>query len=189
METMERLPFVHAAGVRIERGCVGGGLGCVAAGPIKAGQLVERMLLCRLHEGYAGHNDEHVFVWWKGEPGTVYSGSGTGASTAVAGKWTAPRLNTDAAADTFGEVLFLPEDMAAGNICWCQGSGNAIYYNTGPKAAWNTRSLKDFDNDVLAFVATRDIAAGEEIIIMYSSVNWRDCWDDLRGALSSPDKP
>ncbi|KAJ1463217.1 hypothetical protein M885DRAFT_430463 [Pelagophyceae sp. CCMP2097] len=143
---MERLPFVHASGVAIKPGCVGGGLGVVAAGPIKCGDVVEKMLLCRLLESYPGHDDEHVFVWWKGKPGT-------------------------------------------GNICWCQGSGNAVYYNTGPKTAWNTRSLKDFDNDVLALVATRDIAEGEEIIIMYSSINWRTCWDDLRAAVPPPPPP
>ena len=105
-------------------------------------------------------------------------------STAVEGKWRPPTLVEDPAADTYGEVAFTKEDMALGNICWCQGSGNAIFYNTGAKEQWNTRSEKDFENDVLDLIATRDIAAGEEVIIMYSSVNWRDCWDELRSALA-----
>ena len=180
MDTLPRVPAVHP-NVEIRSGCIGGGLGLVAKGPIKAGDLIERMLLTRLLESYVGHNDKHVFVWWKGAPGTKYM-SGE-ISTAVEGKWHPPRLQGDPEADNYGEVMFAKEDLAQGNICWCQGSGNSIFYNTGSKNAWNTRSVKDFDNDVLALFATRDIEAGEEIIIMYSSINWRDCWDELRAAV------
>jgi hypothetical protein len=182
MNTLPRVPAVHA-NVAIKSGCVGGGLGVVATGPIKTGELIERCILTRLLESYPGHDDPHVFVWWKGPPGTTYAHSGTGQSTAEEGKWEPPKLQSDPKADTFGEVAFTEEDMAKGNICWCQGSGNAIFYNTGPKEVWNTRSVKDFENDVLELIATKDIAAGEEVIIMYSSVNWRDCWDELRTAL------
>jgi len=179
MDTLPRLPFVHP-NIEILPGCIGGGLGIKAKGDIKDGELIERALMTRLLESYKGHEDPHVFVWWKGPPGKVYSNSGTGTSTAVEGEWCPPTLQENASADNFGEVMFTKDAMRRGCVCWCQGAGNSIFYNTGPKAMWNTRSVKDFDNDVLELRATRDIAAGEEIIIMYSSINWRDCWDELR---------
>jgi hypothetical protein len=178
MESLPALPSVHP-NVEMRDGCVGGGIGVVATGPIQKCELVENIKCTRLLESYPGHEDPHVFVWWKGEPGRKYRCSDR-VSTAEPGKWTPPRLQEDPLADNFGEVMFTKEDMQRGNICWCQGSGNGIFYNSGPKEAWNTRSVKDFDNDMLAFYATRDIEAGEEIIIMYSSVNWRDCWEELR---------
>jgi len=184
MDTLPRTPAIHP-NVKIQSGCVGGGLGVVAAnGPIKAGELIERCILTRLLESYPGHDDPHVFVWWKGPPGSAYAHAcGERLSTSEEGKWRPPSLQEDPEADAFGEVAFTKQDMALGNICWCQGSGNSIFYNTGAKETWNTRSVKDFDNDVLELIATRDIAKGDEVIIMYSSVNWRDCWDELRTAL------
>lgn len=179
---LERFPFVHP-NVELRTGCVGGGLGVVAKAPIKKGELVERAILTRLLESYHGHDDPHVFIWWKGAPGTVYHHAGTGVSTAVEGKWRAPEVQTDKNALNYGEVMFTEEDMKRDNLCWCQGSGNSIFYNTGPTESWNTFSVKDFDNDVLEFHASRDIAAGEEIVIMYSSINWRKCWDQLRAAV------
>lgn len=182
MESLPRKSIIHP-NVQIQEGCAGGGLGVKATGLIQKGELIERSLLTRLLESYEGHLDPHVFIWWKSKPGTEYKHAGIGMSTAEEGKWRAPTIQTDKSADNYGEVNFTKEDFALGNLCWCQASGNAIFYNTGPKEAWNTRSVKDFENDTLELRTTRDIQEGEEIIIMYSSINWRACWDELRGVV------
>eukprot|EP00555_Chaetoceros_dichaeta_P003237 CAMPEP_0198250578 /NCGR_PEP_ID=MMETSP1447-20131203/1710_1 /TAXON_ID=420782 /ORGANISM="Chaetoceros dichaeta, Strain CCMP1751" /LENGTH=188 /DNA_ID=CAMNT_0043935425 /DNA_START=72 /DNA_END=638 /DNA_ORIENTATION=+ len=183
MDILPRLP--HAPKVKVVSGCIGGGLGVVATAPIADGELVEMIVLLRLLESYPGHDDPHVFVWWKGEPGKPYpEWAAEKCSTAVEENWKPPRQQEDDSTDTFGEVLFTKEDMMAGNICFAAATGNGAFYNTGPTTARNTRSAKDFDNDVCALYATRDIAAGEEVIIMYSSINWRGaCWDELRTAV------
>merc|ERR1719198_1866457 len=106
MNTLPRVPAVHA-NVALKSGCVGGGLGVVATGPIKAGELIERCILTRLLESYPGHDDPHVFVWWKGPPGTTYAHSGTGQSTAEEGKWEPPKLRVTRRQTRLAKLLSL----------------------------------------------------------------------------------
>ena len=68
---------IVAVPVRTGSNSVGNTVVCCALrmyciGPIKEGELIERALMTRLLESYQGHEDPHVFVWWKGPPGATY---------------------------------------------------------------------------------------------------------------------
>ena len=70
---------------------------------------------------------------------------------------------------------------ATPNTTWATGSGASTFYNTpfGEQAA-NTRMTRDFGADSFEIFATRDIAAGDELLHEYKSKAWRACFSDLR---------
>ena len=78
-----------------------------------------------------------------------------------------------------GDALF-PVD--APNATWATGSGASTFYNTPVDggAAANTRMARDFGADSFEIFATRDIAAGDELLHEYKSKAWRACFSDLR---------
>jgi len=59
------------------------------------------------------------------------------------------------------------------------GSGCAPYYNTAAETDANTRMVRFFDEDRFEIYATRDIAAGEELLHTYISLKWRTCFAEL----------
>ena len=68
------------------------------------------------------------------------------------------------------------------NTTWATGSGASTFYNTPVDggAAANTRMARDFGADSFEIFATRDIAAGDELLHEYKSKAWRACFSDLR---------
>ncbi len=62
---------------------------------------------------------------------------------------------------------------------WAMGSGCATFYNCDASSP-NTKMHRNFDDDSFTIVATRDIAAGEELLHTYKSLPWRGCFEDLR---------
>lgn len=65
------------------------------------------------------------------------------------------------------------------NKTWGMGSGCAPYYNTAAETDANTRMVRFFDEDRFEIYATRDIAAGEELLHTYISLKWRTCFAEL----------
>jgi len=59
------------------------------------------------------------------------------------------------------------------------GSGCSPYYNTDKKNTANTKMVRYFDEDRFEIFAARDIAAGEELMHTYISLEWRTCFSDL----------
>jgi len=65
------------------------------------------------------------------------------------------------------------------NVTWATGSGASIFYNTGSDEASNTHMERDFANGSFVITATKDIAAGEELLHVYKSKAWRTCFKQL----------
>lgn len=88
-----------------------------------------------------------------------------------------------------GVVRRLPVD---GNDCpyvftwsndrsvWAAGSGSSVFYNTSLAGEYNVEMERNLNGDSFTFVATRDIAKGEELLIQYESLDWRKCFQDLK---------
>jgi len=78
------------------------------------------------------------------------------------------------------------------NTTWAVGSGCSTFYNTAPGDACNVKMLRFFADDRFEIYATRDIAAGEELLHEYKSKAWRTCFQPLatptpaEGAAASP---
>jgi len=68
------------------------------------------------------------------------------------------------------------------NKVWAAGSGCAMFYNTGNNP--NTHMERDFDNNSFSITATKDIKAGEELLHVYKSLQWRKCFADLSAPVS-----
>mmetsp|Transcript_127573 Transcript_127573/g.318543 ORF Transcript_127573/g.318543 Transcript_127573/m.318543 type:complete len:952 (+) Transcript_127573:59-2914(+) len=88
-----------------------------------------------------------------------------------------------------GIVRRLPVD---GNICpyvftwsedksvWASGSGCSVFYNASLDGSENTEMKRFLDEDRFEIYATRDIAKDEEVTHLYKSIEWRECFKDLK---------
>jgi len=93
-----------------------------------------------------------------------------------------------------GIVRRLPVD---GNVCpyvftwsdnrsvWASGSGCSVFYNASLDGSENTEMKRFFDEDRFEIFATRDIAQDEELTHLYKSIEWRDCFKDLKALLAT----
>ncbi len=70
---------------------------------------------------------------------------------------------------------------------WGMGSGCAPFYNTCKEGTANTRMERFFDEDRFEIYATRDIAAGEELLHTYISLKWRTCFQELNEIVHADD--
>ena len=61
---------------------------------------------------------------------------------------------------------------------WAIGSGCSTFYNSSEIA--NTKMHRDFENDTFEITALRPISKGEELTHAYKSLQWSDCFADLR---------
>jgi len=64
---------------------------------------------------------------------------------------------------------------------WAFGSGCSTYYNTSLDP--NVRMDRDFKNDLYHIYALKDIKKDEELTHKYKSLEWRECFEDLRNIL------
>mmetsp|Transcript_119222 Transcript_119222/g.380044 ORF Transcript_119222/g.380044 Transcript_119222/m.380044 type:complete len:890 (+) Transcript_119222:35-2704(+) len=88
-----------------------------------------------------------------------------------------------------GIVRRLPVD---GNVCpfvftwsedgtvWASGSGCSVFYNASLDGSENTEMKRFFDEDRFEVYAVRDIAKDEEVTHLYKSIEWRECFKDLK---------
>lgn len=67
------------------------------------------------------------------------------------------------------------------NTTWTFSSGAAAFYNTSLTP--NTHMTRIFDEDRFEIHAVRDIEANEELTHKYKSLEWRQCWSELRNDL------
>ena len=74
-------------------------------------------------------------------------------------------------------VLFTWSDDIP-NKTWASTSGCASYYNTSSQP--NCKIIRDFTNNTFTIIATRDIQAEEELFHTYKSLQWRECFSDIR---------
>lgn len=75
-------------------------------------------------------------------------------------------------------VLFTWSDSLP-NKRWAFCSGCAPFYNSSRSA--NCRMERDFLNNTFIIKAVRQITAGEELFHTYRSLEWRECFRDIRG--------
>ncbi|MFT4622754.1 MAG: hypothetical protein ACI8PZ_001410 [Myxococcota bacterium] len=61
---------------------------------------------------------------------------------------------------------------------WAIGSGCSTFYNTSDTP--NTKMRRIYDEDRFEIQALRDIAKGEELTHVYKSLQWRECFEELR---------
>ncbi|GMI43051.1 hypothetical protein TeGR_g9078 [Tetraparma gracilis] len=65
------------------------------------------------------------------------------------------------------------------NTTWACGSGCSTFYNTTEEASANTHMERDFATNSFVITATKDIAAGDELMHVYKSKAWRTCFQEL----------
>lgn len=64
---------------------------------------------------------------------------------------------------------------------WAFASGTAAFFNCAKSQEdANTEMIRHFDEDRFEIFATRDIAKGEQLMHVYRSKQWRECFSDLR---------
>eukprot|EP00405_Crypthecodinium_cohnii_P016879 CAMPEP_0206458884 /NCGR_PEP_ID=MMETSP0324_2-20121206/23841_1 /ASSEMBLY_ACC=CAM_ASM_000836 /TAXON_ID=2866 /ORGANISM="Crypthecodinium cohnii, Strain Seligo" /LENGTH=882 /DNA_ID=CAMNT_0053930319 /DNA_START=59 /DNA_END=2704 /DNA_ORIENTATION=- len=63
---------------------------------------------------------------------------------------------------------------------WATGSGLSVYYNASLDGNENTEMIRYFDEDRFEIYAIRDIAKDEELTHLYKSIEWRECFKDLK---------
>jgi len=102
-----------------------------------------------------------------------------------------------------GVVRIVPAD---GNICpyvftwsedrsvWASGSGVSIFYNAALDGKPNSEMERHLDSDTFKIFAVRDIEQGEELTHVYKSLEWRECFKELKalrdsGKAGPPVKP
>ena len=71
------------------------------------------------------------------------------------------------------------------NKTWAAGSGCSPYYNTDKGSNANTKMVRYFDENRFEIFAARDIAAGEELLHTYISLEWRECFSDMNKMLDA----
>lgn len=93
-----------------------------------------------------------------------------------------------------GVVRRLPVD---GNHCpyvftwsedrsvWATGSGCSVFYNASLDGNENTEMMRFFEEDRFEVFATRDIQQDEEVTHLYKSIDWRECFKDLKSLRDS----
>ena len=64
------------------------------------------------------------------------------------------------------------------NNTWAMASGCAPFYNSINDA--NTKMIRDFENNTFEIIALREIRKDEELFHTYKSLQWRECFKDLR---------
>mmetsp|Transcript_52875 Transcript_52875/g.113325 ORF Transcript_52875/g.113325 Transcript_52875/m.113325 type:complete len:878 (-) Transcript_52875:174-2807(-) len=96
-----------------------------------------------------------------------------------------------------GIVRRLPVD---GNFCpyvftwsedksvWASGSGCSVFYNADIDGNENTEMKRYFDEDRFEIYAIRDIAPHEEVTHLYKSIEWRECFRDLKALKAQRDR-
>jgi len=150
--------------------------GAFAAVPIKEGDLIEKGVMRRLPEGFDGNTCEYIFTWSTERPCPV----------------------SFTMTDQFfnASVLLIIHSRSLSFLCmfslhpystssppilktWGMGSGCAPFYNTCKEGTANTKMVRYFDEDRFEIFATRDIAADEELLHTYISLQWRKCFSDL----------
>lgn len=62
---------------------------------------------------------------------------------------------------------------------WAVGSGCSTFYNTAAEDKANTHMKRIYDEDRFEIYATKEIAAGEELLHVYKSKKWRQCFKPL----------
>eukprot|EP01049_Picozoa_sp_SAG25_P004866 SAG25_NODE_317_length_9961_cov_5.088724_10_plen_195_part_00 len=64
------------------------------------------------------------------------------------------------------------------NETWALGSGCSTFYNTCEASNSNTHMERDFLSKSFVITATKDINAGDELLHVYKSKQWRACFRD-----------
>ena len=65
------------------------------------------------------------------------------------------------------------------NTTWAIGSGCSTFYNTAEESKSNTHMSRNFESNSFEITATKDIKAGDELLHVYKSKDWRKCFRDL----------
>jgi len=63
---------------------------------------------------------------------------------------------------------------------WASGSGCSVFYNASLTGESNTEMVRNFEEDTFEIVALRDVAEDEEVTHLYKSLEWRDCFKELK---------
>ena len=69
------------------------------------------------------------------------------------------------------------------NKKWALASGCATFYNTSIEDS-NCKMIRDFDNNKFQIIALRDINKDEELFHTYKSLQWRECFQEIRDILN-----
>ena len=64
---------------------------------------------------------------------------------------------------------------------WGFASGCATFYNTSLEP--NCKLVRHYDTDIFEIYALRDIEANEELTHKYQSLEWRECFKELKDIL------
>ena len=64
------------------------------------------------------------------------------------------------------------------NKTWAIASGCATFYNTCNEENANTIMLRDFERCIWEIVAKKNIKQGDELLHIYKSKEWRDCFKE-----------
>lgn len=70
------------------------------------------------------------------------------------------------------------------NKRWGIASGCATFYNTSIQDA-NVKMERDFVNNTFKIIALRDINKDEELLHTYKSLQWRECFQDIKEILNN----
>ena len=70
------------------------------------------------------------------------------------------------------------------NKRWGIASGCATFYNTSIQDA-NVKMDRDFVNNTFKIIALRDINKDEELLHTYKSLQWRECFHDIKEILNN----
>lgn len=69
------------------------------------------------------------------------------------------------------------------NKRWAMASGCAPFYNTSIKDK-NVNMERDFINNTFKIIADRDIQKDEELLHTYKSLQWRECFTEIKNILN-----
>ena len=69
------------------------------------------------------------------------------------------------------------------NKKWAIASGCAPFYNTSIKDT-NVIMERDFINNTFEIIANRDIKKDEELLHTYKSLQWRECFTEIKNILN-----
>ena len=67
------------------------------------------------------------------------------------------------------------------NTTWAMGSGCATYYNTANNDNANVKFIRYYKDLKFEIVALRDIKKNEELFHTYKSLQWRKCFNSIKG--------
>ena len=138
-----------------------GGAGAFAAVPIKKGELVEKGIV-RVLTNCDGNENPYVFTWSDEQPNTTWA-IGSGCSTFY-------NTCSEATGNTHMEVRWLP-------LPFPRRRPLRLRRLTPPALP-----QRDFAGNSFVILATKDIAAGDELLHVYKSKKWRTCFQELNDA-------